>query len=68
MRRSPASRVTVVEQEEASNGSQDLTDDLDAGRKHEDGIEPSFRSPQEFFAEVTKRPDIDEILKRLANI
>lgn len=39
----------------------------DDGRDLTCEAEPCLRSPQQFYAELTKRPDVQAFLKRLAN-
>ena len=52
--------------EATSEVSRQPTADQDDPRDHGSEEEGHVQSPEAFFAEVTRRPDVDEILKRLA--
>lgn len=53
--------------ETPSNATGQVLNDRDGLRGDLPQDEQPVRSPQEFYAEVTKRPDIREILRQLAD-
>lgn len=52
-----AAETTPVRETPMHGDGHDLTRDS----------EPRLRSPQQFYAELTKRPDVQDLLKRLAD-